>query len=44
MSINFDPALADYYQIDDDTFENFENRLKDEFSFSNDNKSYGKHV
>ena len=37
MSINFDPALADYYQIDDDTFENFENRLKDEFSFSNDN-------
>ena len=37
MSINFDRAQADYYQIDDDTFENFENRLKDEFSFSNDN-------
>ena len=37
MSINFDRAQADYYQIDDDTFENFENRLEDEFSFSNDN-------
>ena len=37
MSINFDSAQADYYQIDDDTFENFENRLEDEFSFSNDN-------
>lgn len=37
MSITFDRAQADYYQIDDDTFENFENRLKDEFSFSNDN-------
>ena len=37
MSINFDRALADYYQIDDDTFENFENRFEDEFSFSNDN-------
>ena len=37
MSINFDRAQADYYQIDDDTFENFENRFEDEFSFSNDN-------
>ena len=37
MSINFDSAQADYYQNDDDTFENFENRLEDEFSFSNDN-------
>ena len=37
MSINFDRAQADYYQIDDDTFENFKNRLEDEFSFSNDN-------
>ena len=37
MSINFDRTLADYYQINDDTFENFENRLEDEFSFSNDN-------
>ena len=37
MSINFDSAQADYYQIDDDTFENFENRLEDEFSFRNDN-------
>ena len=37
MSINFDRAQADYYQIDDDTFENFENRFEDEFSFRNDN-------
>ena len=37
MSINFDRALADYYQNDDDTLENFENRFEDEFSFSNDN-------
>ena len=37
MSINFDSAQADYYQIDDDTFENFENRFEDEFSFRNDN-------
>ena len=37
MSINFDREPADYYQIDDDTFENFENRLEDEFSFNNDN-------
>ena len=37
MSITFDRAQADYYQIDGDTFENFENRLEDEFSFSNDN-------
>ena len=37
MSINFGTDPADYYQIDDDTFENFENRLEDEFSFSNDN-------
>ena len=37
MSITFDREPADYYQIDDDTFENFENRFEDEFSFSNDN-------
>ena len=37
MSINFDREPADYYQIDDDTFENFENRFEDEFSFRNDN-------
>ena len=37
MSIIFDRALADYYQNDDDTLENFENRFEDEFSFSNDN-------
>ena len=37
MSINFGTDPADYYQIDDDTFENFENRFEDEFSFSNDN-------
>ena len=37
MTINFEDAPTDYYQIDDDTFENFENRLKDEFSFGNDN-------
>ena len=37
MSIIFDRALADYYQNDDDTLENFENRFEDEFSFRNDN-------
>ncbi len=37
MSINFDREPADYYQNDDDTLENFENRFEDEFSFRNDN-------
>ena len=39
MSINFDREPADYYQNDDDTLENFENRFEDEFSFRNDNSA-----